>query len=108
MSIYYIPAYKSRNIVKPRHDIDPSKKNNTWCKQWAEYIYCYYLNDRGGIKFSELNRITELRQYALGRQNPNKYKDVLLGLTQIGEERQGWMNVNFNEIFSGLIKNKEI
>lgn len=85
----------------PKHDINPDKKGKEWCMLWLKAIYTNYLNNKTGIYFNSRSRFYELRQYAEGAQNPNKYKEWLIGKGQPQEKaRKGFMNVNFDDIFS--------
>lgn len=99
--MYIDSQYKNAYLPFPKHDINPDDKGEKWCRDFAKAIYGYYLNSRSGITPNDRSRFYELRMYADGRQNPNKYKDWLIGKGQPQEKaRKGFMNVNFDDIFS--------
>jgi len=64
--------------VFPRHDIDPKKKDDKWILQavkaaWDESAT---LNGNKGF-YHNRHRFRELRDYALGNQSVNKYKNQI-------------------------------
>jgi hypothetical protein len=122
MSIFSFPKYDFVTLTRPRDDIDPELKANNpdWSLQWARYIYWNWYQSRTGIKPQDVVRFERNRSYAIGRQDPNIYKDFFLGqvdqnapqfpivdrdgnpISSTESKRKGWVNMNFNDIFSPI------
>lgn len=90
----------------PSDDIPVSEKNAEWGRAFCEAIYASYMRNRTGLFYNQRSQFELLRAYGMGRQNPNKYKDVLYGKSKnqdplmaqsSGEfERKGYMNINWD------------
>lgn len=103
----------SGSAIRPKQDIPFSEKTDQWAVANAKYILSYHQNGESGIPNTFKDKVQELRNYSAGRQNPEKYKKVLIGenttpTIPTGSSDQnttvaaneGWMNVDFNNIFS--------
>lgn len=104
-----LSKYKDGVYPMPSDDVSPEEKSEKkWNLDWMCFLTSQYVNDWCGIRFNSIDKINELREYAFGTQDPNKYKNYYLGKEIPGETRKGWMNVNFNLIFSPapMIMNK--
>lgn len=99
--------YTKNSYPFPSDDIDPALKDEPeWNLAWLEAIMQQYFSNLCGIRFETAQRIQELREYMEGRQSSTKYKNFFLGKEIPGERRKGWLNVNFDEIFSPAPKIK--
>lgn len=109
------------NYLRPRHDINPKQKEKKeYNLNWCRYIYSEYLADKTAIRSQDIDRINRNRSYAEGRQDPEIYKKTFLGDNNDGPPilvtdvdkgtgsmnyaREGWVDMNFNDIFSPLPK----
>lgn len=98
----------SKKVGFPKQDIPFKDKDKQWAISNNEYIlYQYYENN--GIPYSFQDKIDLLRLYAAGKQPTEYYKDVLLGKKKKNPmendndtsfNRKGFMNVDFNSIFT--------
>lgn len=117
MSVYINKKFISR-CEMPNHDIDPEIKQTDpeWCLQAAQYSYNMLCEDKTAITASMRMMFKENVSYADGCQNSDIYKDRILGkpddmpnipvvndhnevVSTVGN-REGWANVNFDDIFS--------
>jgi len=99
-------VYQNGSITKPDQFIDPRDKNK---KEWlianSKYIYYTYLQGRCAYTPNDVNIITELRNYADGCQNTDKYKNWIYGEKPEGEaERKAWDNIDFENLYSPMPK----
>ena len=96
----------------PKHDISEEKKNKDWCLRWCKAIYYNFANDNTYYNTTWYKNIIDLRRYAQGRQNSEKYVDLLIGGKEKNQrgnyERKGYTNLNFNDIFSPAPKYMEV
>lgn len=109
----YEPVFNSYNSKTdtqfpfPSHNVDPAKKNEAaWCLAWNQSIFYRYIKNRTAFNYDQGWFFQQLRSYAAGLQDTNKYKKPLLGKGKDGTaewERKGWRNVNW-EIFSPMPK----
>ena len=94
--MYIDQKYKDATYSPPSHDIPVDKKNEKWHRQFCEYIYS---SDLHGISASFCDRrddFTELRLYAIGRQDEEQYKNILLGKKKRGEDkRKAYFNIDW-------------
>ena len=97
---YKFDTYSKDSYQFPKDDIDPAKKGKEWCKAYSEAILSNYYRGLCATTFDTRNKYFLLRSYSNGRQSSAKYKNFYLGNEVQGEEREGWMNVNFDDIFS--------
>jgi len=97
---YSFDEYSKDSYGFPKDDIDPSKKNKEWCKAYSEAILSHYYRGRTGITFDLRSKFELFRSYSEGRQSSTQYKNIFLGNQEGDEKREGWMNVNFDDIFS--------
>jgi hypothetical protein len=113
--------YKQGNYLRPSDETSPSIKENDpgYSLDMSQYIYYLFDNDKAEITSSDRNRFDKTRLYAQGRQDTGIYKDLLLDndrkdgprtaavdtdgkISETG--RKGYMNVNFDDVFSPLPK----
>ena len=111
-SLYIDPKFIGKNFPFPKHDIDPKKKTKDWMLGWCRAIYGQYVNNNTYYNNSWYSNITDLRRYALGKQDSAKYKDQILGGkerdTTGQSKRKGYVNVNFENIFSPAPKYMDV
>lgn len=99
MTDNYSDQYKAKLFPFPSDTTEPEDRDDKWHLAWAQAIYSYYVQNRCGVRYSDKDLYDTNRRYANGTQSPNIYMDMLLG-NETDFERQGWMNVNFDDIFS--------
>lgn len=122
MSIPILASDSSYSLVRPKNDLDPKYKQNDpkYSLDMAKYIYSSYRMGRTGIKPDDIDLIELCRRYASGRQDPNKYKKIFLGdespngviplddvnngTATVRNQREGWVDMDFEHIFSPLPK----
>lgn len=98
--IGYITEYKEGNYPFPKHDIDPKKKDAKWHCDYTKAIFGAWLAGKTGVPYSQVSEMAELRRYGEGKQDPERYMNILLGPEEEGKgDREGWLNVNWG-IFS--------
>lgn len=117
MAVYHSPSYSGKSTVRPKQDIPESERNDTWYKENAEYIYSKHVIGESIFTEHDYKNINELRAYAKGRQSSERYKQWLYGYGESTPEiitsaddneqivgrvsaREGWMNVDFENILS--------
>jgi hypothetical protein len=101
MAIFIDSAYQGKYYTIPNDDIPVSKKDEKWGLAWANFIYSQYVNGKTAFTNDSVLYDERLRSYAEGRQSPEIYKELLLGEIEEGKvEREGFLNVNFEDIFS--------
>jgi len=85
----------------PRHDIDPREKGKDWHIQAAKAIWGSYTIGMpyGSIFYSNRNRYSEIRDYALNKQSINKYKKW-----QTGEENPDTAFFNIDQSTEAILK----
>jgi hypothetical protein len=104
----------------PRHDIDPELKlMPEWHKEVANYIYNYH---PGSWLATRQEEFVELRAYAHGNQDTDKYQSIFMGKSNsaynngsgttygptdnstefydMTDHRMGFANIDFTQIFS--------
>lgn len=102
-------TYKAKSTAYPSHDVDPASKGAEWHMQFAKALYSNYLNDRCGIRYSEVAQMIINRSYAAGNQDTEQYKDILIGKKDIMDgQRKGWANIDFSRIVSVAPKFRRI
>jgi len=107
--MYVDNSYKTKGTAYPSHDIDPASKDAFWHMSFAKALYSNYLNDRCGIRYSEVSQMLINRSYAAGNQDVEQYKDILIGAKdQQDGKRKGWANINFSRIISVAPKFRRI
>lgn len=127
MAIPSISAYNTNGFPRPGDDIDPKLKQNDpdYSLRYCQFIYNQYLRGSTFIKEADIETIKRNRLYAAGRQSPEVYKSKFLsmaggknnedgptypvvstttGNVSMKEKREGWVNMNFEDIFSPLPK----
>ncbi len=98
----------------PSHDISPSQKGEKWSLEVSEAIHARYMSGKSGITQSDVVSFRMLRRYAEGRQDPDQYRDRYIGKSNGNNSvmpdsaRKGWMNVDFNNIFSPAPKFRDV
>jgi hypothetical protein len=100
-------TYKSTPFPFPSDEIPTSKKNETWAKEWCEAIYSEYMRDQTGILYSTKYYMQELRDYGNGRQDRDKYKELIYQWEKGDVSKKGFVNLDF-EIFSVIPKFRRI
>jgi hypothetical protein len=80
-------------LVYPRHNIDPAKKNEEWCRLYAKAAWndWNYTIPRT-IFYNSADKYEELRLYAIGQQPINKYKK-LMGVDE--QTDNTWLNLDW-------------
>src|ERR1700743_2703952 len=78
----------------PEHNIDPSKKDMSWCMQyakaaWFDWSYSY----PKGIFYNNNGDYEKFRMYALGKQPINQYKKYF-GLDGKGKD-ETWLSIDW-------------
>ena len=115
--------YNSQSYPRPDDFVDPKEKQNKpdWCHMYAEYIYSQYMNGSSAITQSVRDRMEKRIKYAEGRQDTDIYKNRLLNKTNARPvvptagtdidgkgstegKREGYANINFDEVFSPIPK----
>lgn len=94
----YRKMHKDGKASMPGHLYDRSDKR--YFLKWAEYIYSLYCSNNtlvpcGGDKYMDGKSISELRAYAMGYQNVQKYKDKL---DKCDEKYESLMNINWDTV----------
>lgn len=112
--MYRDESYLAKTLIKPKEVLHPDFKDEAWHLAWQEWIYQRHINDKTAIKYSGIAIRDELRLYSEGRQGSERYKKQLLGGKDMPKipvndvdgsatlqgGREGWMDVNFEDIFS--------
>ena len=114
--IYSSSTFTRNAHPRPSEDIDPSLKESKpdYSLAMCQFIYSSYMGGRCFTKPGEQDRFASLRAYSYGAQDPNIYKDILLGKAKgpsthsdeesewssIMNDRAGMYSINFDEIFS--------
>src|SRR5574343_341338 len=121
MGIFKPPDWNGEGCIRPSDFIDPRQKatDPAYSLGWCKYVFNNYTQGVCGIKPDDITKFERLRSYALGRQDTNQYKDTFLGSTNssspsfpvtdvdtntatLSQSRQGWVDVNFEEVFNPL------
>jgi len=114
-------SYKKSEHIRPSDDTNPEIKQNdpAYSLDMSNYIYYLHEQDNTEISSTDRARFARNRLYAQGRQSTSIYKDFLLdeqdsnspssGVVdadgRVSEKgRKGYMNVNFEDVFSPLPK----
>ena len=120
MSFYVNNEYKGKGFARPSDDLAPViKEKANYALSWAKFIYSSHMNGITGIPYSYARKLSDLRSYAKGRQDSNKYKkwyvDTISASSQqatavdqsgddynnkLQQGRKHWMDVDFDTIFS--------
>lgn len=78
----------------PADDIDPQKKGQDYCKNWAEAIYNNWLKVVPKTMFAHAaDKYERIKSYALGYQDVSKYYKGL-GVDQ--EDESSWLNIDWS------------
>lgn len=106
------------NYLRPRHDQNPALKLlPKYALDNANYFWNEFVNDRTAITSKIIARLERNRSYGEGRQDSEIYKKEILGdpskegppilITDVDKGtgtmsngREGWDNMNFEDIFS--------
>lgn len=115
-------SYKKSEHIRPSDETSPEIKQNdpAYSLDMSNYIYYLYTNDETEITNNDRTRFVRNRLYAQGRQDTTIYKDLLLDEDSKSQTptqgsvdsdgkvsntgRKGYMNVNFDDVFSPLPK----
>ena len=99
---------------RPRHDIDPQLKlKKDYALQFSRWIYSQYLGNKTAITNEDNINIGINRSYAEGKQDTAQYKRLFLDEKKRPDsiidsvdptKREGWVDMNFNDVFSPLPK----
>ena len=116
LMIYSASSLTRGAYPRPSEDIDPKLKESKpdYSLAMSRFIYSSYMGGRCYTKPGDQNRFATLRSYSYGAQDPNIYKDILLGKEKgpsarsdeepewasIMNDRKGMYAINFEEIFS--------
>ena len=114
--IYSASSITRGSYPRPSEDIDPKLKESKpdYSLSMCRFIYSSYMGGRCFTKPGDQNRFATLRSYSYGAQDPNIYKNILLGKAKgpassadeesewasIMNDRNGMYSINFEEIFS--------
>jgi hypothetical protein len=115
--IRYIEDYKDKHTPPPDRDINPASKGDKYNREWATYVYSLWAKNRTAWGYDSVEKFKTFRRYAKGKQDVEKYKSFLLDdsskltgkdvqdvvNTPLGRmaNRQGWVNVLFDNISIG-------
>ncbi len=109
MAIPVLSSYKSVNFPFPSRDIDPKKKDKTYCLGWSKALYALWCSGKTAWTYDSQLEFTTLRAYARGEQDIDQYKAWLLDnsssdsstvydsfddmpISKVGK-REGWLNI---------------
>jgi len=114
MNIPVFPNYQSYEYSFPTRDIDPKKKDSTYCIAWAKAIYSLWCRNKTAWTITTQNEFAELRAYARGEQDITQYQNWLIGesatstsgsVTAFDDlpvsrvaKREGWYNILWDNI----------
>lgn len=96
-------TYQSGSYPFPKDEIPTDEKDDQWGRKFCEAIYAAYVNDCTGVSFSNIDEMLNLRKYAEGNQDIEKYQKILLDESEDGGDLEGYLNINW-EIFSVMPK----
>lgn len=115
--------FKASPHPYPSDDIHKSEKQKDWHLQYVKAFYNSYLGNKCGILENQKALMAENRAYCDGTQNPQKYKELLLDMSQdeslkpLEQQNTHWMNINFEDmvvvlpkfyrIFSGIFSSQQ-
>jgi hypothetical protein len=103
----FIASYQNQVLQFPDDFIEFSKKDDKWHADFCKAIYSEYLRDRTGSLYSNIDFADELRAYGDGRQDPDKYKNLLSKKSDSNsQQRKGYMNINW-DILPVAVKYKQ-
>jgi|GEM_PF-3492275 len=117
--IYRLSGFARTEYTRPSDEVPPEyKETPEYAKEWAQFIYSRYLAGETCITPDEQENIKLNREYAAGRQDPEIYKSRVLlerkqppittdedsEYTSILKQREGFINVNFEDILSPIPK----
>jgi len=113
MAIPVLSSYKNVNFPFPSRDIDPKKKDKTYCLGWSKALYALWCSGKTAWTYENQIEFGTLRDYAKGQQDIEQYKSWLAGdgddtgmtydsyddtpLSRVSR-REGWMNVLFENL----------
>ena len=103
MATPYLEKYKTGSFPFPEDNINPQEKDKKWAKKYGEAIISLFFKNRTAIPYNRTSEIAALRALADGRQDPIKYKKILLDESEESGELEGYMNVSF-DVFSMMPK----
>src|ERR1700743_684452 len=77
----------------PEHNIDPSKKDMSWCMEYAKESYFdWSFSYPKGVFYNNNGDYEKFRMYALGKQPISQYKKIL----QVDEvTNETWMSIDW-------------
>lgn len=125
MAIPQVSGFSANSYSRPSDDIDPKLKQNDpqYSLDWSRFIYAQWITGNTFVKPTELEQMRINRAFASGRQDPEQYKNKFLKETREGmpgpppnapnpytqqltptEKREGYMNIDFDTIFSPIPK----
>lgn len=105
------PAYVDKLGQMPNRSIDPDLKDEVYHREFTEFIYSAFVNDRTSWGASAFSHMNLMRLYANGEQPVDIYQNSILGDavpnngTQLDSmpiskvaKREGWYNVLWKPI----------
>jgi hypothetical protein len=101
MRFYNLDKYLNRlyEFAFPPQDLSPEEKNEKdWNLQMCEAIWALQVNNKCGIKYSELNKIRTNRLYSQASQDSSQYQEKIFEWQQDDLEKKGYVNLNFKNI----------
>lgn len=93
----FTATYSTMGFSRPNDMIDPKNKDEHWHRQWAEFIYSYFLRDLGLVPYSQFNEMMLHRMYSEGTQPVDKYMDRMAPTNSNGE-REGFYNLPWDNL----------
>ena len=107
--MYLDPSYENNKFGYPSDDIHPDLKDKDWHLKVAKALYSGFMNNNTVLSRSDYDDMLVGRMYGAGKQDPNQYKDTLIGKKEFAEAtRKAWLNVNFKDIISVAPKFRRI
>lgn len=90
----------SKQYPFPQEDIDQAKKDSPdYFRACVNAILSRYFNNKCAIPYDAWGAqrsIQELRAYRKGKNNPNKYKDLLIGVDAHGKRNKSSINISWD------------
>ena len=78
--MYGIASYQSGNHNRPPEDVsEKTKLSKDYHLDFAKYIYSMFAKDQTLTGYSDIERIRENRDYAMGRQSVLPYQQIFFG-----------------------------
>lgn len=90
----------SKQYPFPQEDIDQAKKDSPdYFRACVNAVLSRYFNNKCAIPYDAWGAqrsIQELRAYRKGKNNPNKYKDLLIGVDAQGKRNKSSINISWD------------